>query len=99
VNISEKIDAEKINRIIFRANDALREESVFYKSGLIILSGNGEELEKDIKHIDRISGVADHFIVKGEMKKALLYAALLKKKVHDFTDKVESAEVELPAAD
>ena len=77
VNISEKITAEVINRSVFSVSDRLKEDTVFYKSGLLILSGKGGELEKDIKHIDRIAGIADHFVVKGEMKKALLYAALL----------------------
>jgi len=99
LNISEKIDAELLNRQIFRANDSLKDETCFYKCGLIILSGNGVEFEKDIRHIDRISAAADHFIVKGEMKKALLYTALLKRKVRDFTEKVSRAEIALLAAD
>ena len=99
VNISEKITAEAINRSVFSVSDRLKEDTVFYKSGLLILSGKGAELEKDIKHIDRIAGVADHFVVKGEMKKALLYAALLKRKVNDFVEKVNSTEVELPVTE
>ncbi|MBP1568345.1 MAG: hypothetical protein J6U36_06860 [Oscillospiraceae bacterium] len=99
MNISEKITAEAINRSVFMVSDRLKEETVFYKSGLLILSGKGGELEKDIKHIDRIAGIADHFVVKGEMKKALLYAALLKKKVNDFVEKVNSTEVELPVTE
>ena len=99
VNISEKITAEVINRSVFSVSDRLKEDTVFYKSGLLILSGKGGELEKDIKHIDRIAGIADHFVVKGEMKKALLYAALLKKKVNDFVEKVNSTEVELPVTE
>ncbi|MBP0978162.1 MAG: hypothetical protein J6W65_02865 [Oscillospiraceae bacterium] len=99
MNISEKITAEAINRSVFMVSDRLKEEKVFYKSGLLILSGKGGELEKDIKHIDRIAGIADHFVVKGEMKKALLYAALLKKKVNDFVEKVNSTEVELPVTE
>ena len=99
MNISEKITAEVINRSVFSVSDRLKEDTVFYKSGLLILSGKGAELEKDIKHIDRIAGVADHFVVKGEMKKALLYAALLKRKVNDFVEKVNSAELELPVTE
>ena len=99
VNISEKITAEVINRSVFSVSDRLKEDTVFYKSGLLILSGKGTELEKDIKHIDRIAGVADHFVVKGEIKKALLYAALLKRKVNDFVEKVNSAELELPVTE
>ena len=99
MNISEKITAEVINRSVFSVSDRLKEDTVFYKSGLLILSGKGEELEKDIKHIDRIAGVADHFVVKGEIKKALLYAALLKRKVNDFVEKVNSAELELPVTE
>ena len=99
MNISEKITAEAINRSVFMVSDRRKEETVFYKSGLLILSGKGGELEKDIKHIDRIAGIADHFVVKGEMKKALLYAALLKKKVNDFVEKVNSTEVELPVTE
>ena len=99
VNISEKITAEVINRSVFSVSDRLKEDTVFYKSGLLILSGKGAELEKDIKHIDRIAGVADHFVVKGEIKKALLYAALLKRKVNDFVEKVNSAELELPVTE
>ena len=99
VNISEKITAEVINRSVFSVSDRLKEDTVFYKSGLLILSGKGADLEKDIKHIDRIAGVADHFVVKGEMKKALLYAALLKKKVNDFVEKVNSTELELPVTE
>ena len=99
VNISEKITAEVINRSVFSVSDRLKEDTVFYKSGLLILSGKGAELEKDIKHIDRIAGVADHFVVKGEIKKALLYAALLKRTVNDFVEKVNSAELELPVTE
>ena len=99
VNISEKITAEVINRSVFSVSDRLKDDTVFYKSGLLILSGKGGELENDIKHIDRIAGLADHFVVKGEMKKALLYAALLKKKVNDFVEKVNSAELELPVTE
>ena len=99
VNISEKITAEVINRSVFSVSDRLKEDTVFYKSGLLILSGKGAELEKDIKHIDRIAGIADHFVVKGEIKKALLYAALLKRKVNDFVEKVNSAELELPVTE
>jgi hypothetical protein len=99
VNISEKITAEVINRSVFSVSDRLKEDTVFYKSGLLILSGKGAELEKDIKHIDRIAGVADHFVVKGELKKALLYAALLKRKVNDYVEKVNSAEIELPVTE
>ena len=99
VNISEKITAEVINRSVFSVSDRLKEDTVFYKSGLLILSGKGAELEKDIKHIDRIAGVADHFVVKGEIKKALLYAALLKRKVNDFVEKVNSTELELPVTE
>ena len=99
MNISEKITAEVINRSVFSVSDRLKEDTVFYKSGLLILSGKGVELEKDIKHIDRIAGVADHFVVKGEIKKALLYAALLKRKVNDFVEKVNSAELELPVTE
>ena len=99
MNISEKITAEAINRSVFTVSDRLKEDTVFYKSGLLILSGKGAELAKDIKHIDRIAGVADHFVVKGEMKKALLYAALLKRKVNDFVEKVNSAELELPVTE
>ena len=99
MNISEKITAEVINRSVFSVSDRLKEDTVFYKSGLLILSGKGGELEKDIKHIDRIAGIADHFVVKGEMKKALLYAALLKRKVNDFVEKVNSTEVELPVTE
>ncbi|MBP0961928.1 MAG: hypothetical protein IJL67_12645 [Oscillospiraceae bacterium] len=99
MNISEKITAEVINRSVFSVSDRLKEDTVFYKSGLLILSGKGAELEKDIKHIDRIAGVADHFVVKGEIKKALLYAALLKRKVNDFVEKVNSAELELPVTE
>ena len=99
MNISEKITAEVINRSVFSVSDRLKEDTVFYKSGLLILSGKGAELEKDIKHIDRIAGVADHFVIKGEMKKALLYAALLKKKVNDYVEKVNGTEVELPVTE
>ena len=99
MNISEKITAEVINRSVFSVSDRLKEDTVFYKSGLLILSGKGGELEKDIKHIDRIAGIADHFVVKGEIKKALLYAALLKRKVNDFVEKVNSAELELPVTE
>lgn len=99
MNISSKIDAEAVNREVFRANDSLKKDTVFFKSGLIILSGNGEELEKEIKHIDRISGVIDYFILKDNMKKALLYTALLKRKINQFSDKVNAAEVVLPVAD
>ena len=99
MNISEKITAEVINRSVFSVSDRLKEDTVFYKSGLLILSGKGAELEKDIKHIDRIAGVADHFVVKGEIKKALLYAALLKRKVNDFVEKVNSTELELPVTE
>ncbi len=99
VNISEKITAEVINRTVFSVSDRLKDDTVFYKSGLLILSGKGEELEKDIKRIDRIAGVADHFVVKGELKKALLYAALLKRKVNDYVEKVNSAEIELPVTE
>ena len=99
VNISEKITAEVINRSVFSVSDRLKEDTVFYKSGLLILSGKGAELEKDIKHIDRIAGVADHFVVKGKIKKALLYAALLKRKVNDYVEKVNSAEIELPVTE
>ena len=99
MNISEKITAEVINRTVFSVSDRLKDDTVFYKSGLLILSGKGEELEKDIKRIDRIAGVADHFVVKGELKKALLYAALLKRKVNDYVEKVNSAEIELPVTE
>jgi hypothetical protein len=99
VTISEKITAEVINRSVFSVSNRLKDDTVFYKSGLLILSGKGGELEKDIQHIDRIAGLADHFVVKGEMKKALLYAALLKKKVNDFVEKVNSAELELPVTE
>lgn len=97
--ISEKITAEVINRVVFAANELLKADTVFYKCGLLILSGNGAEFEKDIKHIDRIAGLTDHYVVKGEMKKALLYAALHKKKVSDLIEKVGNAEVELPVTE
>lgn len=99
MNISEKFDAEVINRAVFRANDALKKDSVFYKCGLVILSGNGKEFEQDIKHIDRITGVIDHFTLRGEMKKALLYTKLLNKKVNELIEKTEKTEVVLPSAE
>ena len=99
MTISENITAEVINRAVFAANDLMKADTVFYKCGLLILSGNGAEFEKDIKHIDRIAGVTDHYVVKGEMKKALLYAALHKKKVNDLIEKVDNAELELPVAE
>ncbi len=99
MNISEKIDAEAVNRVVFRTLDLIKADTVFYKSGLLIISGNGEELRKKLMHIDRIAGVADYFIMKGNIKKALLYAALLKRKAGQYTDDVNSAEVELPAAE
>lgn len=99
MNISEKFDAEKINGAVFKISDSLKKDSVFYKCGLIILSGNGKEFEDDLKRIDRISEVIDYFVLKGNMKKALLYTKLLKKKTDEFTDKTEKAEVILPSAD
>ncbi|WP_044974402.1 hypothetical protein [Ruminococcus sp. HUN007] len=77
----------------------LRRTLFFYKSGLLILSGKGEELEKEIKHIDRIAEVTDHFVIRGEIKKALLYAALLRRKVNDYIEKVSSTDLELPAGE
>ncbi|MGN0583565.1 MAG: hypothetical protein ACI4KB_12780 [Oscillospiraceae bacterium] len=99
MKISDKIDAEYINRKVFRLNEEIKKESFFYKCGLLILSGNGAETEKKIKHIDCISGIADRYVLKGEMKRALLYAALLKRKVNQLTEEVKKAEITLPSAD
>lgn len=99
MKISEKIDAEYINRIIFRSADKIKKDSVFYKCGLLILSGNGGDAEKKLKHIDCITGTADHFVLKGEMKRALLYAALLKRKVDKFTEEINNTEIILPSTD
>lgn len=98
MKISEKINAEYINNLVFKANDAVKNDSVFYKSGLLLLSGNGAEIEKKIKRIDRITGVVDYYIIKNEMKRALLYTALLRKKIKDFTEEVDKSEVILPVS-
>lgn len=99
MKISDKIDAEYINGKVFRLSESLKKESFFYKCGLLILSGNGAETEKKIKHIDCISGIADRYVLKGEMKRALLYAALLKRKVKQLTEEVKCSEIILPAVD
>ena len=99
MKISDKIDAEYINRKVFRLNEEIKKESSFYKCGLLVLSGKGTETEKKIIHIDCISGIADRYVLKGEMKRALLYAALLKRKVNQLTEEVKKAEITLPSAD
>ena len=99
MKIPDKIDAEYINRRVFRLNEEIKKESSFYKCGLLVLSGKGTENEKKIIHIDCISGIADRYVVKGEMKRALLYAALLKRKVKQLTEEINSSEIVLPAAD
>ena len=98
MKISEKINAEYINNLVFKANDAVKNDSVFYKSGLLLLSGSGAEIEKKIKRIDRITGVVDYYIIKNEMKRALLYTALFRKKIKDFTEEVDKSEVILPVS-
>lgn len=98
MKISEKINAEYINNLVFKSNDSIKKDSVFYKCGLMLLSGNGTEIEKKLKRVDRITGVIDHYIIRNEMKRALLYTALLRKKVKDLTEEVDKAEIELPAS-
>lgn len=98
MNISEKINAEYINSFAFRAADSIKKDSVFYKCGIIILSGKGMELENKIKRIDRIAGVVDHYVLKNEMKRALLYTALLRKKVKDLIEEADKTVVDLPAS-
>lgn len=98
IRISEKSDAEFINDAVFRTGDLLKKDTVFYKSGLLFLSGNNVYLENEMKKIDYITGVTDSFILKNDMKKALLYAALLRRKVLKYIDTVNRTEIVLPAS-
>lgn len=94
---SDKVDAEFINRSVFRINDKLNDKTVFYKCGVIFLSGINSSLETELKKIDNLTGVIDLLLIKNDIKKALLYTTLLKKKMSEFINKVNETEIDLPA--
>ncbi|MBE6852644.1 MAG: hypothetical protein E7505_04125 [Ruminococcus sp.] len=98
MKVSDKIDAEFINESVFRITDKLRKDEVFYKGGLIILSGVNDDVSKKLQSIDRLTGIVDSYVLKKDMKKALLYTALLRKKVSGFIKEVKDTKIVLPSA-
>ena len=95
---SDKVDAEFINRAVFRINDKLNDKAVFYKCGLVFLSGCDSSLETELKKIDNLTGMIDLLLLRNDIKKALLYTTLLKKKMSEFINKVNQIEIDLPVA-
>lgn len=98
MKVSEKADAEFINSAVFRINNKINVDDVFYKAGLLILSGKASEIEKSIKYIDFIMGRIDYYIIKNEMKKALVYTVLLNRRVIKLVKKIKTMDVDLSSA-
>ena len=63
---SDKVDAEFINRAVFRINDKLNDKAVFYKCGLVFLSGCDSSLETELKKIDNLTGMIDLLLLKND---------------------------------
>ena len=95
MNVSEKVDAEFINSITFKITDKLYKKENLYKLGLILLSGDKSELEAKIRFVDALSGRIDLYIMKNDMKKALVYTVLLRKKVNSIIDMINKKEIDL----
>lgn len=96
MKISEKIDAEFINSAVFKIIDRIYKKQIFYKCGLLILSENSSELEKYMDYVDFLTGRIDGYIIRNEMKKALIYTVLLKRRVDRLTSVVDKTEIDLP---
>ncbi len=96
VKVSENVDAEFINNAVFKITKQLYQKNVMYKTGFLLLSGNEAELEKKIAFIDFLIGRIDLYVIKKEMRKALVYTALLKKKTNILLNEVNKKTISLP---
>ncbi len=95
MNVSEKVDAEFINASTFKITDKLYKKENLYNFGLLLLSGDNNELEAKIRFIDSLSGRIDLYIMKNDMKKALVYTVLLRKKVNSIIDLIDKKGIDL----
>ncbi len=98
MNVSEKVDAEFINSATFKITEKLYNKENLYKIGMLLLSGDNSELEEKIRFVDSLSGRIDLYIMKNEMKKALVYTVLLRKKVNSIIDLIHKKEIDLVVA-
>lgn len=96
MKVSENVDAEFINNAVFRITKKMYQKNIMYKTGFLLLSGNETELEKKIAYIDFLIGRIDLYVIKNEMRKALVYTALLKKKSNSFLDEINKKTITLP---
>lgn len=96
LKVSENVDAEFINNAVFRITKQLYQKNVMYKTGFVLLSGNEAELEKKIAYIDFLIGRIDLYVIKNEMRKALVYTALLRKKTNILLNEVNKKTISLP---
>ncbi len=96
MKVSENVDAEFINNAVFRITKQLYKKNIMYKTGFILLSGNETDLEKKIAFIDFLIGRIDLYVIKNEMRKALVYTALLKKKTNIFLNEIDKKNISLP---
>ncbi|MBQ9982928.1 MAG: hypothetical protein IJP18_10240 [Oscillospiraceae bacterium] len=92
MKISEKVDAEFINRAVFKIVDMLYEKEHMYKIGFLLLSGRDLKLESKIKYIDFLTGKIDGYIIEKKNEKALIYTTLLRKRVNDILKDLKIAE-------
>ena len=98
MNVSEKVDAEFINSATFKITEKLYNKENLYKIGMLLLSGDNSELEEKIRFVDSLSGRIDLYIMKNEMKKALVFTVLLRKKVNSIIDLIHKKEIDLVVA-
>ncbi len=92
MNVSQKVDAEFINRAVFKITDLLYERNSLYKIGFLTLSGRDKQLEVKIKYVDFLIGRIDSYIIEGKKEKALVYTTLLKKRVNDIIKEINVAQ-------
>ncbi|MBE6842567.1 MAG: hypothetical protein E7510_07010 [Ruminococcus sp.] len=88
MKVSEKVDAEFINRAVFKITDMLYKKECMYKIGFLLLSGRDEKLESKIKYIDFLVGRIDGYLIDAKKEKALVYTTLLRKRVKSIIKEI-----------
>lgn len=93
MRVSDKTDAEFINSAVFRITDKMYSNIALYKIGFILLSKKSNNLPRIIRYIDFLIGRIDSYIIKNDMKKALIYTMLLNKRVSVVMSELKAADV------
>ncbi|MDO5558205.1 MAG: hypothetical protein Q4F95_01260 [Oscillospiraceae bacterium] len=93
--VSDKVSTEFINRAVFRISDRMYTKYNLYKSGLVLLSSDDYDFRNQIRCIDFISGRIDSYELSHDMKKALIYTALLNKRVSKFLKSVSEMKIKV----